>query len=58
VVRQGYTVADMDKTVKMTVTIKRGLLSQVKAMSEKDNRNLSNMVTHLIQKGMKKEKAA
>jgi hypothetical protein len=56
-VKRGATMRGMDKTVKMNVTIRAGLLEQVKALAEKDNRNLSNMVTHLIQKGLKSKAA-
>jgi len=49
---------DMNKTEKMNVTIQIGLKQQVKELAEKQNRNLSNMVSHLIKQGLEKEKAA
>jgi len=48
----------MKKTEKLTVTVPVELHRLVKELAAKDGRNLSNMVTVLIQKGMKKEKAA
>ena len=49
---------DMNKTVKMNVTIQEGLLAEVKKLAARENRNLSNMVSHLVRKGIAKEKAA
>jgi len=48
----------MKKTEVMTVTVPIELRKQLKFLAEKEGRNLSNMVTVLLQKGMKKEKAA
>jgi len=48
----------MNKTEKLTVTVPIELRKQLKAQALKEGRNLSNMVTVLLQKGMKKEKAA
>ncbi len=48
----------MRKTEALTVTVPVELKKQILALAEKDGRNLSNMVTVLIQKGMKKEKTA
>jgi post-segregation antitoxin (ccd killing protein) len=48
----------MKKTEKLTVTVPVELHAQVRALAVKDGRNLSNMVTVLIQKGIGKEKAA
>jgi hypothetical protein len=53
-VKQGNTMADMDKTVKMTVTIPKGLLEQLKAEAKAEDRNLSNMVCVLIRKSINK----
>lgn len=47
-------MADMDKTVKMTVTIPKGLLEQLKAEAKAEDRNLSNMVCVLIRKSINK----
>jgi hypothetical protein len=48
----------MDKTVKMTVTVPGSLLKEAKKLAKEEHRNLSNMVTYLLKKGMEKEKAA
>jgi post-segregation antitoxin (ccd killing protein) len=48
----------MKKTEAMTVTVPIELRKQLKAMAQKEGRNLSNMVTVLLQRGMRKEKAA
>ena len=58
IVKLGATMKDMNKTEKMNVTIQIGLKQQVKELAEKQNRNLSNMVSHLIKQGLEKEKAA
>jgi hypothetical protein len=43
----------MDKTVKMTVTVPRSLVEAAKKQAQAEQRNLSNMVTVLIRKGLK-----
>lgn len=48
----------MRKTEVLTVTVPAELRKAVKAQAEKEGRNLSNMVTVILQKGLKKEKAA
>jgi len=58
IVKLGATMKDMNKTEKMNVTIQIGLKQQVKELAEKQKRNLSNMVSHLIKQGLEKEKAA
>ena len=42
----------------MTVTVPIELRKQIKAMAKEERRNLSNMVTVLLERGIKKEKAA
>ncbi len=44
----------MKKTEKLTASIPVELMAQVKAKALKDNRNLSNMVAVLLEKGLKK----
>jgi hypothetical protein len=51
-------MAIMEKTVKMTVTVPGSVLEEAKKMAAAQQRNLSNMVTVLIKKGLDKEKAA
>ena len=51
-------MASMDKTVKMTVTVPGSVLDEAKRLAQAEHRNLSNMVTYLIKKGLEKEKAA
>jgi hypothetical protein len=53
-VERGNTMPDMDKTVKMTVTIPTALLEQLKARARAEERNLSNMVCVLVRKGIAK----
>lgn len=48
----------MKTTEVMTVTVPVELRKQVKALAQKDGRNLSNMVTILLQKGIEKKQAA
>jgi len=58
VVKPSNTIARMDKTVKMTVTVPAWLKERLQAEAVRENRNFSNMVTHLLKRGVEKEKAA
>ena len=48
----------MKKNEVMTVTVPIDLLIQIKAMAREERRSLSNMVSVLLERGIKKEKAA
>jgi predicted DNA-binding protein len=48
----------MAKTEKINVTLPIELRKRLTELAKKENRNVSNMVTVLILKGMEKEKAA
>jgi len=48
----------MKKTEVMAVSVPIELRKQLKALSLKEGRSLSNMVTVILQKGIKKEQAA
>lgn len=48
----------MAKTEKINVTLPIDLRKRIAELAKKENRNLSNMVTVLILKGIEKEKAA
>lgn len=43
---------------KLNITIPEEVLKAVKELAEKEHRNVSNMVTVLIQKGLEKDEAA
>lgn len=45
----------MDKTEKLTVTVPASLIRRVRKQAEKEGRNLSNMVTVILRKGVTKE---
>lgn len=49
---------DMNKTVKMNVTVPAGLRAALETRASAEGRNLSNMVTVLLKEAMEKRKAA
>lgn len=53
-VGKGRKLPRMDKAVKVSISIPESVLRLIQVRAEKENRNLSNMVTELAKRGMKK----